>query len=558
MADTLDFTRIDVATQAAIVDYVNRAPAGWYLTGWRHGGRTVDDPAVGFSGSRPGYAIGTLVADRIVERRDHSSGGQISALADLQGIAGFGQDKLDDLAFTMSNLARHRNTVEFHADGPACRRALLELIDSAERYVHFATFLYFNDSAGRAVEDALAAKARAGIQVRVILDRHGSEASFNEDPTLTGRHNIGRLIGRLTDAGVLVLDSYPVSDRMPPAEIEALADDGVPQAWVDEQLAIDGRWLADFNHADHEKMVVVDGRRAAVLSCNVGDEYLYGSGAPRTGGGGRKPRWHDAMTVITGGAALSVHEQFTKRWFQLGGHRLEPNNAVFDFTDSFFAPQPVAAGSDGVTFASCRPTEDPGLNVFDRPEPVEFDRNPIRRLYAVDLVAVAQREVIIQNPYPIDAHVYETWLSGLERRPAVQFRLIRPSMSVNDYPLANWPALGSYIRWLFVRYDQLLLDAGASLHEYRPGFNHLKCAVVDDWLATHGSYNINYRSARKDFEFNVVVESKTYASQMREIMTGDIDDSRRRRTPLQPSFIDREAVQILRQLGADWIIEQVG
>jgi cardiolipin synthase len=557
MARTLDFSAIAADTQQAIVDYVNRAPAGWYLTGRRTGGRTVDDPAVGYSGERVGYAIGPVVAGRIIDRRDALPGRQIASLADLVDIPGFGQDKLDDLAFTLSNLVLHRNTVDFFADGPACRRALLDLIDSAQNYIHFATFLFYDDPAGRAIADALAAKARDRVQVRVMLDRHSSEQDFNEDPALAGRHNIGRLIERMTDAGALVLNSYPISDRMTAAELESLADQGLPQAWVDEQLAIDGRFLLDANHADHEKMVVVDGRHAAILSCNIGDEYLYGRGSPRKGNG-RKPHWHDAMTVIQGGAALRVHEQFMKRWFQSGGHRLERGNRVFDFRDSFFAPAPVASGSDTVYFHAGRPAVSLGLNVFDRPEPVEFDRNPIRQLYGTDLISVAQRDVIIQNPYPIDAYVFETWLMRMEDRPEVRFRLIRPSMNVNDYPLAHRPVVGAYIQWIFVRYDKLLLDAGARLHEFRPGSNHLKCAVVDDWLATHGSYNINYRSARKDMEFNLVAESKRYARQVRSVMRDDIDQSRHLRTPHQPSVGEREAVIVLRELGADWIIDQLG
>ena len=66
------------------------------------------------------------------------------------------------------------NKVEVHENG-AFFDVLIERIRAARYSVHFETFLWKDGQLGRRVADALIDRARAGVQVRVLLDGQGSK-----------------------------------------------------------------------------------------------------------------------------------------------------------------------------------------------------------------------------------------------------------------------------------------------------------------------------------------------------------------------------------------------
>ena len=78
-----------------------------YLNGLQSADELVqdikDDPESGTADS--GYAIGAEVAERILSYRNTLRARRFSSLAELEQIEGFGQDKFNDLVFTMSESA---------------------------------------------------------------------------------------------------------------------------------------------------------------------------------------------------------------------------------------------------------------------------------------------------------------------------------------------------------------------------------------------------------------------------------------------------------------------
>jgi len=60
-----------------------------------------------------------------------------------------------------------------HADGSVSLRALLELIDGAQHTLDVCSFMLGRDAVGQSVISHLAARARAGVQVRLLLDGVG-------------------------------------------------------------------------------------------------------------------------------------------------------------------------------------------------------------------------------------------------------------------------------------------------------------------------------------------------------------------------------------------------
>src|SRR3954465_12307566 len=69
------------------------------------------------------------------------------------------------------------------AHGQRILPALLADIASAERVIHVSIFLFFRDPIGHELAQALADKARAGLDVRVLLNM---EKTAMGDPFSTG------------------------------------------------------------------------------------------------------------------------------------------------------------------------------------------------------------------------------------------------------------------------------------------------------------------------------------------------------------------------------------
>src|SRR2546422_11019900 len=60
------------------------------------------------------------------------------------------------------------NSIELYSESPRALDAMLELIARAERWVHFENYIIRGDRTGRRFADALEARARAGVPVRVL------------------------------------------------------------------------------------------------------------------------------------------------------------------------------------------------------------------------------------------------------------------------------------------------------------------------------------------------------------------------------------------------------
>ena len=84
------------------------------------------------------------------------------------------------------------NSVEVLENG-AFFDVLIERIRAAEQSVHFETFLWKEGVLGQRVADALSERARAGKQVRVMLDANGSKKVGQGSRAADAR---GRLHGR--------------------------------------------------------------------------------------------------------------------------------------------------------------------------------------------------------------------------------------------------------------------------------------------------------------------------------------------------------------------------
>ena len=163
------------------------------------------------------------------------------------------------------------NRIRVLRDGPENFPAWLEAIASARRYVYFETYIFRGDRTGRMFVDALCARARDGVRVRVLYDWLGSFSTRS------------RIWRTLREAGVEVRSFNPF-------------DWSSPLGWV---------------HRDHRKTVSVDGRVAFVSGLCVGDAW---AGDPSK----NIPPWHDTGVQIEGPAVADVEHAFARVWATVG------------------------------------------------------------------------------------------------------------------------------------------------------------------------------------------------------------------------------------------------
>jgi cardiolipin synthase len=163
------------------------------------------------------------------------------------------------------------NTVRHLPDSPAALEAMLGLIAGAHRTIHFENYIFRGDGTGRRFATALAERARAGVQVRVLYDALGSVGTR------------GWLWRELRSAGVDVRAFRP------------LLTTGLVDVWS----------------RDHRKLIVTDGREAMLGGLCIGDEWA--GDAAR----GRLP-WRDTMVSVCGPAVAVLEGSFARVWASIG------------------------------------------------------------------------------------------------------------------------------------------------------------------------------------------------------------------------------------------------
>jgi cardiolipin synthase A/B len=188
------------------------------------------------------------------------------------------------------------NRVEPLFDGPDAFKAMLELIASARRWIHFDNYIFRDDATGRRFADALAARAADGLAVRLMSDWLGSSG--------TGR----RFWHDLERRGV----SVRLFNRPRMLDLPSLLS------------------------RNHRKVVVADGARAIVGGLCIGNEW---AGDPARG---RLP-WRDTAALIEGPAAAAVDRAFANLW-QVVGDPVGPDEFAGTVEEAGQAEVRVMAG----------------------------------------------------------------------------------------------------------------------------------------------------------------------------------------------------------------------
>ena len=178
------------------------------------------------------------------------------------------QKPLIDL-FVNQNLALpfKDNEVEIYTDGYAFFPALLAAIHEAKSHIHVDMYIFAEDALGYLVSDALIAKSREGVEVRVIYDD-------------VGCWNVSHhFFERMREEGIEVTSFMPV--RFP-------------------------SFTSKVNYRNHRKIIVIDGRVGFIGGMNIALRYVKGTDGHA---------WRDTMLKVTGGAVAALQRAFLVDWY---------------------------------------------------------------------------------------------------------------------------------------------------------------------------------------------------------------------------------------------------
>lgn len=140
--------------------------------------------------------------------------------------------------------------------------SLLRDIAAAKSHIHIGMYIFEDDALGLLISDALIAKARQGVEVRIIFDDVGCWKVKK------------RFWDRMRDEGI---DAEPfMRVRFP-------------------------RFTSRVNYRNHRKIIVIDGSVGYIGGMNIALRYVKG--------------WRDTMLRIEGGAVNGLQQTFLLDWY---------------------------------------------------------------------------------------------------------------------------------------------------------------------------------------------------------------------------------------------------
>jgi cardiolipin synthase A/B len=353
------------------------------------------------------------------------------------------------------------NDVTLLSGGDELFPAMHAAIAAARDEVWLATYIFHHDDAARAMAQSLAAAARRGVRVRVVIDGFGSKASL---PALR----------QWLDGSTVALAVFRPLDRwtnyLQPGQLRRL----------------------------HQKLLVVDDELAFVGGINIIDDHIdMNHGRTAT------PRL-DFAVALRGPVVQPVAQTARAMWTRAAfGH--EWREELMSLARS---AEPLSGARS--LLQQLRIVPRPSAPAAEVLQPVQAafvvrdnlrQRRAIERSY-IHALEAARTRIDIVCPYFYPGRIFRRTLSRAAQR-GVRVRLLLQGKL--DYRLAGLAAQ--------VLYDELL-SHGVRIYEYTPAFLHAKVALADDDWATVGSSNIDPLSLLLNLEANVVVRDGRFSASL--------------------------------------------
>jgi cardiolipin synthase len=166
------------------------------------------------------------------------------------------------------------NRVEILRNGVQIFPSMLAAIRGAQKTINLEFYIYWDGEIGRQFAEALAERARAGVQIKAILDSVGSAT-------------------------------------MSQTLIDFLTRNGIDLEWYHPL-----RWytISRMNHRTHRKLMVVDGTIGFSGGVGIADDWLGDADA--------KDHWRETVLRVEGPAVTQMQFAFMDNWIKSRGELL--------------------------------------------------------------------------------------------------------------------------------------------------------------------------------------------------------------------------------------------
>jgi len=217
-----------------------------------------------------GGAIAWYASDSLRHRREQGQGYELRGKEIEVGSDEFLRATE---ALTMAPIA-HGNAIELFINGDAIFPAMIETMRNAERSLNFLSYLYWSGDIAGEIAAALCNRAKAGVEVNVLLDAVGSAKMDRE------------LVQKMDDAGVTFAYFRP------------------PKPYAVRRL----------NNRTHRKLLIADGEVAMTGGVGIADRW--------TGNAQDPEHWRDTHVRVRGPIVRGLQGAFAENWLEATGHVL--------------------------------------------------------------------------------------------------------------------------------------------------------------------------------------------------------------------------------------------
>ena len=425
--------------------------------------------------------------------------------------------------------------------GVSALEARLALIDAAERSVDAQYFLLADDRSGRLFAQAVCAAAARGVRVRLLID--DLHAASSE-----------RLLSALA--------------AQPGVQLRLFNPLPVREGSLVRRLLLSLPDLRRIDRRMHNKLLRVDESFAIVGGRNIADAYFEREGEAE--------HFIDMDMLLAGPAVAELGAVFDRFWNSPqawthaelavpagpnAAHEARPAREAPSVDDAAQATDDTLAAQlsrrhlalePAVVEVLADPPEAPATPTVAAASKELGPEGVVMRA-SLHLLRSARDELLMVSPYVVPKEGLFDAIAAAKRGGA-RVALLTNSLATTDEPLAHFG---------YARQRPALLRLGVGLHELMPpaagreaggiaprrgslGLLHAKILVVDHRRFFVGSMNLDRRSAGRNTELGLVVDSPRLA--------GELAD-RIRRVKLPASYTVRPMPG---RTGLEWIAERGG
>jgi cardiolipin synthase len=236
------------------------------------------------------------------------------------------------------------------------------------------------------------------------------------------------------------------------------------------------------NYRNHRKIVVIDNEVGFLGGINVSDKYINPNSIDLF--------WRDTHIQLIGQAVNDLQYIFICDWYFVSGKKIKIKENFYDNPEKIKSN--IATSILGSDF---------GIN----------NQNIMEAFFG--MITNARKEILITTPYFLPN---ESILNALKitAKSGVRIKIIIPKRP--DIRTAFY-ASQTYLK--------SLLQSGVEIYYYTKGMMHAKTMIVDNYLSSVGSANMDHRSFNLNAEVNAFIIDDKIANELSAQFNKDLEFS---------------------------------